>query len=220
MTNKQYSYTTQNFLCRNCSNNAPFLIYDSCSHTDVVRDDEIGLTWEHGTIYTILGCPNCSQVSIASSSWDDGMEEESELSYRILYPKEDELPIGLPPQIKSGYMAAIKVKGIDANAFAVLMRRLLELVCEDRSAQGTDLFNKLSDLADKDEIPNKLVDVAHGVRSIGNIGAHAVLGEVTEKEVPILLALINAILEYVYSAPRLAQIAKDKLDNLKSSNKN
>jgi hypothetical protein len=218
MRNNDYSYTSQNFRCRHCGNHSPFYIYNTCDHIVEHRDPKNGMTWEMGSIYSILGCPSCSRVTITSSHWVEGMVDESELEYNILFPSEEKIPNGLPPEIKSGYEAAIKVKAIDANAYAVLMRRLLELVCQDRAAVGKDLYQKLSDLASKNEIPSKLVDVAHSVRSIGNVGAHAVLGEVTEKEIPILKALIDAILEYVYSAPYLAQIAKDRLDSLKSSN--
>jgi len=220
MSKKEISYTSQHFHCRYCGNHSPFIIHSSCDHTIEQRDKDTGMTWESGDLYSILGCPHCSQITIARSFWHDGMEDESELTYDVLYPSEEKMPHGLPMKIKKGYEETVKVKGINANAYAVLMRRLLEIVCEDRKAEGNDLYNKLADLAKKNEIPNKLVDVAHGLRAIGNIGAHAELGEVTEKEIPILRALINAILEYVYSAPYLAQVAKERLDELKLSKGN
>jgi hypothetical protein len=177
------------------------------------------MTRESGDIYSILGCPHCSQITIARSYWNEDMESEGELTYHILYPSEEKIPHGLTDKIKRGYDAAAKVKTIDANAYAVLIRRLLEMVCEDRKAEGGDLYKKLADLARKNEIPSKLVDVAQGLRGLGNVGAHAELGDVTEKEVPILGSLINAILEYIYSAPYLAQLAKERLDELKSAKK-
>lgn len=56
-------------------------------------------------------------------------------------------------------------------------------------------------------------------RDFGNIGAHAGSGELTEKEIPIVNALCNAILEYVYSAPYLATLAENKLQTIKKRNK-
>jgi hypothetical protein len=111
-------------------------------------------------------------------------------------------------------MAALKVKPIDSNAFAVLLGRVLELLCIDRKAIGKTLDNKLSDLATKGEIPSKLVDVAHNLRKFRNIGAHADLGELTAKEVPILDDLCRATLEYVYTAPHLAQNAENAVKAL------
>ncbi len=99
------------------------------------------------------------------------------------------------------------------------MGRVLELVCEDRQATGADLFQKLADLSKKTEIPAKLVAVADKLRIFRNFGAHASLGGLTENEVPILESLSRAILEYVYSAPFLAEQAKTALDKLHQRNK-
>jgi hypothetical protein len=90
------------------------------------------------------------------------------------------------------------------------------MVCEDRSAGGKDLHSKLQDLATKGEIPTKLVGVADSLRNLRNVGAHAVLGELSNAEVPILDDLCKAILEYVYSAPYLAKQAEDRLNSLKT----
>ena len=77
----------------------------------------------------------------------------------------------------------------------------------------------LKELAAKNEIPDKLVKVASGLKDFGNIGAHAGSGDLTEKEIPILNALCSAILEYVYSAPHLATIAENKLKTIKITRK-
>ena len=74
----------------------------------------------------------------------------------------------------------------------------------------------LKDLSNRNEIPEELVDVAKGLKDLGNLGAHAGIGEMSEKEIPILKALSRAILEYIYSAPYLASIAEKKLKDLKS----
>ena len=47
------------------------------------------------------------------------------------------------------------------------------------------------------------------------MGAHAVLGELTKAEVPILDDLVQAILAYVYNAKFLAQKAAEHFANLK-----
>ncbi len=192
------------------------IIQTTCLYKKKHLEDKTGYPWEDGDLYSILECPACHKITVAVSSWHDGIESESEISYKVLYPSEEKLPIGLPDKIKKGYESAQKVKSIDANAYAVLMRRNLELICEDRKAEGDNLYKKLENLAAKHDIPHNLVDVAHGLRNLGNVGAHPLLGELSEKEIPILSALINAILEYVYSAPHLAQTARIKFDQLKN----
>lgn len=118
------------------------------------------------------------------------------------------------------YKAAEKVKTIDVNAYVILLRRLLELVCHDRKASGNTLAQMLSDLAAKGEIPDKLVRVAKGLKDFGNMGAHVSIGELSPKEIPIVKALCTAILEYIYSAPYLANTAESKLTAIKSQSKN
>jgi hypothetical protein len=89
------------------------------------------------------------------------------------------------------------------------------MVCHDRQASQGTLDKMLQDLANKGEIPQNLVQVASDLRNFGNIGAHAGSGDIRDEEIPIVKALINAILEYVYSAPHLAALATQKLDEIK-----
>ena len=147
------------------------------------------------------------------------METSEDTSFRYLYPASSKKPLGLSPEIQRAYDAAIKVKNIDVNAYAVLIGRVLEMVCEDRNANGKSLNDKLFDLSEKGEIPSKLVKVAESLRRLRNIGAHTGLGELTKSEEPILSSLCSAILEYVYSAPYLVQQAEDQLRKLKGSRK-
>src|SRR5262249_50952308 len=122
---------------------------------------------------------------------------------------------GLPIAIAKAYDASQKVRQVDANAFGVLIRRVLEMVCEDREADGKSLYDRLADLAARHEIPDKLVGVARNLRNLGNVGAHASLGALTPAEVPILDDLCRSLLEYVYSAPYLVQQAENRLKTLK-----
>ena len=60
--------------------------------------------------------------------------------------------------------------------------------------------------------------MAHNLRQLRNVGAHANLGDLTTNEIPFLDDLCLAILEYVYSAPLLLQSAENKLQEIKKSN--
>lgn len=166
--------------------------------------------------YQMLKCPACNEITIQTYKWCDLMDPEDVVE-EIIYPSKSEgdIPDGLPENIKTGLSAAQKVKSIDANAYAVLIGRVLELVCVDRKAEGSTLANQMQDLAKKGEIPDKLVMVAKNLRDFRNIGAHATLGALSNKEVPILTALCNAVLEYVYTAPYLANQAERRVSELK-----
>jgi hypothetical protein len=83
-------------------------------------------------------------------------------------------------------------------------------------ADGKSLFERLENLADKGEIPRPLVLMAHSLRSLRNIGAHANLGELSATEIPVLDDLCRAILEYVYSGPQLIEAVRIRLNEIKS----
>lgn len=122
-------------------------------------------------------------------------------------------------RIKDAYETSLKVRVIDANAYAVLLGRILEMVCEDRKATGSSLQKRLEDLATRGEISDRLVAVAHNLRQLRNVGAHASLVELTHDEVPILDDLCKAILEYVYSVPYLIDKAEKQIKRLKEKGK-
>jgi len=205
--------------CRHCGNIAKMEIVGTVYDDHEEFDSENEPMGESGTHYSVLKCLACEKTNIVSYSWYDGIESDDEISYNFLFPQNEKYPIGLPKNILGAFKAAEKVKSIDVNAYAILMRRLLELVCLDRKAKGKTLALMLKDLADKNEIPDKLVKVSLGLKDFGNIGAHAGSGELSEKEIPIVNALSNAILEYVYSAPYLATFAEDKLKAIKIKSK-
>lgn len=201
--------------CGHCSNISRMQILGSIYDNDEYYEGDEGPFIDSGTTYQVLVCPACKKKNLVRFDWYEEMENEH-IQYEMLYPTNDKTPLGLPQDIQNAYKAAERVKTVDVNAYAILLRRLLELVCLDRNASGGTLASMLQDLSNKGEIPEKLVRVAKGLKDLGNVGAHAAIGELKESEIPIIKALIQAILEYIYSAPRLAEIAENKLNQLRS----
>lgn len=171
---------------------------------------------EHGTLYEVLACPKCKEITIRSGWWHDMMESE-DWHGEIIYPRERQGIDGLPPAVEQEYQAAEQVSHISANAYAVLLGRVLDVVCDDRKANGKTLHERLSDLANRHEIPKILADIAHQLRQLRNVGAHADLGTLTEDEVPVLAALCRAVLEYVYLAPRLVDQVEKLVQKIKGT---
>lgn len=182
------------------------------SRIELQEHEDTAITWNAGPFWQILECPCCDGVIFREGYWDEHLYEDTGPEYKILYPSGPEHIRGLPMKISKAYEASQKVKLIDSNAFAVLLGRVLELVCIDKNAVGNSLFERLKDIADRGIMPQQLADMAHALRQLRNIGAHADLGELTNAEVPILEDLSIAILEYVYSAPALVELVQSKLD--------
>jgi hypothetical protein len=205
--------------CGHCMNYAPMKIGAIYSTVRSIYDDDLQASLTEGYIYKLLECPSCQNLTLTKDYINEAIPDEELSVTEFLFPVDDKFPEGMPIPIRIAYSAALKVKTIDANAFGVLIGRMLEMICEDRKAKGHTLNEKLSDLSSKGEIPVNLVGVANGLRNMRNIGAHAGLGELTEEEIPILNNLSKAIIEYVYSAPYLANLAQKRLMDLKKKKK-
>lgn len=212
MAEKDYSNLLS---CGHCTNYSKMEVIGYVSDDKSEYHEGYG-PMNYGTTYKVLKCPACEKINIVTYDWHEDMESEVEVTYTVLFPINQNIPLGLPKEISQAYVAAEKVKSIDVNAYAILMRRLLEMVCLDRQAKNDTLFKMLKELATKGEIPAKLVDVAMGLKNFGNVGAHAGTGNLTKNEIPIVQDLTKAILEYVYSAPHLAKAAEEKLNQITS----
>ncbi|MCA8998128.1 MAG: DUF4145 domain-containing protein [Planctomycetaceae bacterium] len=172
-----------------------------------------------GFVYEFLECDSCERHIIQRFHWTEMWPMVSDdIEYEVVSPAENSMPRGLPQHLHSAWEAAERVKSIDANAYGVLGGRLLDLVCTDQKATGETLFKRLNNLGDSGQIPKGLVDVAHGLRKLRNVAAHADLGDLTSQEVPLLDALLKAVLEYVYTAPQLVEDVQARLQEVEKRN--
>ena len=205
--------------CAHCGNLAPMEVAGRHTQTDSYydSDEEHSWSWVVSTTHSLLICQACGRPVLEVTTYDDRDDPDEAPWTKTLYPQPDTMGIVLPRAVRTEYEAAAKVKSISGNAYAVLLGRVFEKVCQDRKASGTSLSEKLADLASKGEIPQTLVKMAHGLRQLRNVGAHADLGDLTSQEIQLLEAIVRAILEYVYRAPRLVQEVTNILAKRKGS---
>lgn len=210
---------TEPMRCGHCENKVRMKIVATYDQVQSYEDHKSGIEWQAGPIWELAICPACSNLTLRRIKWHEYFEPE-ELKMEILYPSAIKPLTGLPPKINEAYQAALRVRHIDSNAFAVLLRRLIDLVCLDRGANGKSLYERLAFLAEKGEIPGRLAEMTHQLRQLGNIGAHADLGDLTPAEVPILDDICRAVLEYLYTAPRLIDQVEQRIKELKKISEN
>lgn len=175
-----------------------------------VGDRAIDASYNAGTLVQVLLCEVCSQVTVRRTDYDERFTEDP-IEWSVIFPKGTSAVEGLPKAVEAAHAAAQRVRNVDRNAYAVLLRRMLEVVCIDQGAVGNTLAARLKDLAGKGILPLGLIEVADSIRSMGNVGAHAATGDVEEGEVPLLDRLSAAVLEYVYVAPLLVARAREKM---------
>lgn len=235
----------RNVQCFHCYNFAPQNLKAEYVHTEFVEgdpDDHYSYWTYRTTFYEVDLCPNCSKITIRGRArehagdenltgehleGEDALMHELDLAEHIyddryfrevvLYPPNTSLPIGVPESIGKVFLEATKVERVSANAYGVLIGRVLDAVCEDKGAVNGTLGPRLKDLADKGILEKKLLELANALRDLRNIGAHWNLYELTQSEVPLLKDLCVAILTHVYTVPSLAELAALSLDRLRAS---
>lgn len=212
--NKPLREFTIPFLCGHCDNKTPMTIINQYSQIKHYCDDKSNTDWNEGILWELCLCPACEGLNLRRAFYHEFADPLPE--YEIVFPSRDKPILGLPSEINKSYNAALKVRSIDSNAFAVLLGRVLDKICIDKKANGDSLHKRLLSLAEDGVIPQQLADMAHQLRQLRNIGAHADLGELTPIEVPVLEDLCRALLEYVYTAPALIRQVQSRIDSLKS----
>lgn len=202
-------------LCGHCGNKASMSVEATLSQVKDYEDPKTGFSWQAGPVHQLVICPVCSGVTLRRYVWHDQFEPD-DIAIEVVYPTNaSSIPIGLPPVILQEFEAALRVRSISPNAYGVLLGRLLELVCNDRGAEKGNLGARLKELSTRQEIPERLVQVAEKLQELRHMGAHAWVGELGQAEIPILDSLCRAILEYVYSAPHLVKQAEERLNQLR-----
>lgn len=213
MAQKEKTFSTER-KCYHCGNICPMEVVSRYGQVKTHCDERHNIEWDAGTIYEILLCPACAGILLERFHYHSGINSEG-TEPAVLWPVREAEILGLPDRVRNAHEAAKKVKAVDTNAFGVLLRRLLEIVCNDQKASGRTLDEKLQDLVKRGDLPVKLANLAGSLRKMGNIAAHDSDVELSEEEVPYLDALSRAVLEFVYHAPALLREVDDRLSRLK-----
>ncbi|MGX9120317.1 DUF4145 domain-containing protein [Mesorhizobium sp. BHbsci] len=136
----------------------------------------------------------------------------------ISYPPEviDFDATNLPSDILASLEEAIKCHAAGCyRAAALMVRRTLEELCEDKAAKGKDLKARLAALNSVAVIPTELLSAADELRILGNDAAHIEAKDYDkigkeESELAIELAkeLLKAVYQYTSLLARLTALKK------------
>ncbi|WP_236759201.1 MULTISPECIES: DUF4145 domain-containing protein [Agrobacterium] len=129
---------------------------------------------------------------------------ESIRSGKAVYPPEviDFDATNLPPRILSSLEEAIKSHAAGCyRASALMVRRVLEELCEDKNATGGNLMQRLQALGGTVIIPGELLAAADELRLLGNDAAHIeakTYDQIGADECAIAIELAKELLKAVY----------------------
>ena len=183
--------------CYHCGNHT-FMESKSESRFNDFDENGIGMSY-HWALYQ---CPSCNDVTLVQSehfSEDIDYDGSSIWHKKVLYPGINSTQ-GLPDKIKNAFESALKTRKIDGAVCALSLRRTLEIMCVEQEATGSDLYNKLRDLSERNILPPVLNEMATILRELGNLAAHADV-QYSDQVVDSLIEFTKIILEYVYILP-------------------
>jgi hypothetical protein len=166
---------------------------------------------------TSLLCRHCNQaVVVVEERWvgESPAKEASRsgsVSYRGIYwwPLPDaQLSSDVPPNISEAFAeASTALMAQCPRAAAVMARRTLEAMADDKGETQGTLAQRLTALDQKGILHPSLSEWAKEVRLIGNVGAHFdPIEQVSINDARQLVSFVRELLQYIYELP--AQLAR------------
>lgn len=110
------------------------------------------------------------------------------------------LPHGVAQIYKQTHEAICYKENILAG---IGLRAIVEAVCEEKSATGSDLVTRINDLVVKGVTTQSGASILHNIRLMGNASAHAVRAN-SEEELATALEVVEHLLLGVYLIPQKA----------------
>lgn len=205
-------------VCFHCGNKVPlarFAVHPGQELFEHIDGQRFGMDFE----YNVYRCPTCSGVTIYGdfTEYPNARDE----AYKRIYPEGSRLLPErhkvashecVPDRIVRTYEQGWPLRHISPGAFAVHIRRALELICNDQGATGGTLFEKLKDLVTKQTFPGHFVEMTDLMRKIGNLGAHAGEDEVGFWDAELLDEFFRFVVEYVYITPSRIERLRGRLE--------
>lgn len=194
-------------ICPHCGNQTPHKVvfehqYDSRYYNE---DGSPSQGPDPPSIYTVFECGTCHDISLYDGPLPPGFDFAT-----LVYPDRASLHESVPRSVASNFEEAKRIQNISPNAFAALVRRAVEAMCDDRGVPRGVLAKRLETLANKGEIPPVLAEITSVLRSLGNSGAHSTTQKVTVPMTWAMEEFFRAVAEYVYVAPFLLQRFRKK----------
>ena len=186
-------------------------------HGEADRQDD---TFYWLTTNQLLECGGCGQITYrrAYSDSDGGGADDEEWEDSKLYPPRVAGRRALPdswmiePRVRQIYKETSDAIAAGSPILAGIgLRAILETVCQQKSAQGSNLLAKIDDLVTKQVLTPNGAAVLHQIRTLGNSAAHEVQPH-SDKQLELAMDVIEHLLEDVYiinaKAARVLPLAK------------
>lgn len=205
--------TVVNLRCPHCRHAGAFHGFDNC-HDLIYNPVQSRVGTNIKTDYDRAGlrrCPNpeCRKLVFV-------MEAQTKAVDAFPPERIDFDATALPPKILASLDEAIACHSASAyRACALMVRRVLEELCEDKSATGNNLKARIAALKTVAVIPDELLTAADELRILGNDAAHveakdydAIGKDEAQLAVDLAKELLKAVYQYNSLVTRLRALKK------------
>lgn len=195
--------------CIKCSGKTTHKVLVSVDVRGEETDGDWSLQWCDD--YQIVECGGCKSKSfrnVSSNSEDYYQISETEWEHdelELLYPSRIE---GRKTLESEEHYLPIKVRGIYKETLGALnnnspvlagigLRALIETICKEKNAEGSNLYKKIDDLVVKQILTPAGSSILHKIRTLGNDAAHEVKPH-SEKQLGLAMDVVEHVLNDIY----------------------
>jgi uncharacterized protein DUF4145 len=179
-------------ICPHCDKPSSYAVH---GHVRVAGGSP-GDKWDLPTMVMLASCEHCYGLVVVGREYFSGHGYDDPY---VLWPeRERPLNPAIPAGLREDHGEArtcFKAKAY--RAAVVMVRRLLEGVCRENQIEDRNLHRALGELKARGVIDDKLLEWAHSLRAMGNIGAHYGV-TVSRQDAEDAIQLSEAILDYIY----------------------
>jgi hypothetical protein len=205
-----------NVACAECNRKTKHVVLASVDQTG--SDTHAGryhVSW--GISYQVIQCLGCETVSFRKASHDSEssyeLVAEDEWEFRPdeeLYPgrlagRAGLVDVGLlPDNVQRIYLEAVKALNSQQPILTGIgLRALIEAVCKEKGAVGSDLFAKIDNLVALGVLTAEGAKVLHKLRALGNEAAHEVKPH-SDEHLGVAMDVVEHLLQGTYILPHHA----------------
>ncbi len=149
----------------------------------------------------VLSCPGCKNTLVGFSEHIQHQFEDSHWddATRLWPQPKRHVGLNVPMIVRQSLVEADRCFHAGAySACEVMCGRALEGICRDSGANTNRLQTDLKHLLDTEVIDKRLYEWGEELRKMRNLGAHASLEKVSEKDARDILDFVHAIADYVF----------------------
>jgi hypothetical protein len=156
--------------------------------------------------HSLRRCPEClcGVYLISKNEWKNGTMIEEDRKVLKVYPepKPQINKEGMPEMLASLFQECMSCYGSGYyRASAIMLRRCLEQICDEKGIKGGTLHKRLEGLKDKIDVPQKLFNILFDLKSLGNDAAHVELksfDKIDDEEIGLAIEIFKKVIDDLY----------------------